>query len=72
MQKNKKAKTWIYDQQKQEYFNAEEALAKILNIFRWMIIVQRTSRTIINSVHQCYQYHNYINKHMEKMKLIFY
>lgn len=30
--KNKKAKTWIFDQQKQEYLNAEEALAKILNI----------------------------------------
>ena len=30
--KNKKAKTWIYDQQKQEHLNAEEALAKILNI----------------------------------------
>ena len=30
--KNKKAKTWIYDQQKQEHLVAEEALAKILNI----------------------------------------
>ncbi len=30
--KNKKAITWIYDRQKQEYLVAEEALAKILNI----------------------------------------
>ncbi len=30
--KNKRAITWIYDQQKQEYLIVEEALAKILNI----------------------------------------
>ena len=30
--KNKKASTWIVDQQTQEHLNLEEALARILNI----------------------------------------
>lgn len=30
--KNKKASTWIVDQQTQNYLNLEEALARILNI----------------------------------------